>query len=186
MTKTATPKTPASASTKTTVPAPEMADSAPITRVLKSASCPTLSGNSTLTYQLGCLAGLESAIRLYAYTGRGFFNQDWIGLDVIRTLLDEWPVDKPITSYALSSLYRGRSANNRAFLFAALMAEGLIQQTSGTPPSYAIGDTVRFLAEVGALMASEVSLPEASPVTPDRKTTVTKKAPKKAGSVAAK
>ncbi len=150
----------------------------PKIRFLKSACCPTLSGNSLLTYQIACNADGDCAIHLFAYTGRGFFNNDWVALKVILAVLDQWPADKPITSYALSSFYPGKSTNNRAFLFAALKAEGLVRQTSEKPPAYAIGDPKKFMEQVAALIASDVDLP---PEAPDTSTqTAIKKPPKKA------
>ncbi len=154
---------------------------APKIRFLKSACCPTLSGNASLTYQIACNAEGDCAIHLFAYTGRGLFNKDWVALKQILDLLEQWPADKPITSYALSSFYPGKSTNNRAFLFAALMAEGLVRRTSEKPPAYAIGDPEKFMEQVAALIASDVDLPQPRPAAPDTSTqTAIKKPPKKA------
>jgi hypothetical protein len=50
----------------------------PDMKVLKTATCKTLSGKSTLTYQIGCSP--ESIIHLHIAknTGAGFFSDEWV------------------------------------------------------------------------------------------------------------
>lgn len=124
-------------------------------RVLKSATCPTLSGRSTLTYQIGSTSDAVSVIRLKSNTGGGIFNRDWIALPVIRSLLESHPAEKQVTSYLLFPLFKGKSANSPAFLFAVLIAEGLITLSGEKPLIYHKGDTEQFFAEVEALMAED-------------------------------
>ena len=155
------------ASTKPASPKPAVAKVAvlpstsadvPNVRIVKIANCPTLSGKSTLTYHVGSNADSEIALRLHVNTGGGFFNPDWIGLEVITTLLDKWPADRPVTSYALLPLFRGKSSNSPAFLLAVLLTEGLVQQTSEKPRHFGKGDPAKLLAEVTALMATDLDL----------------------------
>ncbi len=124
-------------------------------RVLKSSTCSTLSGRSTLTYQIGSTADAVSVIRLKSNTGGGFFNRDWIELSVIRSLLESHPAEKQVTSFLLFPLFKGKSANSPAFLFAVLIAEGLVTQSGEKPLIYHKGDTEPFFTEVEALMAAE-------------------------------
>ena len=46
----------------------------PDMRVLKTSSCKTLSGKSTLTYQIGCLPDSTVHLRIAKNTGGGFFS----------------------------------------------------------------------------------------------------------------
>lgn len=144
---------------KTVVPKPAPADKAvpdtelPI-RILKSATCPTLSGRSTLTYEIGCTTDSVTVIRLKSNSGGGIFNRNWIELAVIRSLLDEHPEDKQVMSNLLLPLCKGRSVNSSPFLFAVLIAEGLVAASVGKPVIYHKGDTGKFFAEVDALIAA--------------------------------
>ena len=155
MKKTALPKPalPIPTSRNTEAPDPE-----PINRILKVGTCPTLSGKSTLTYQIGCNAAADGLLRLHGNSGGGMFNRDWISLEGIRTLVEKWPTDKPITSYALYSLFRGKSSNSPAFLFAVLKGIGWVRQTSEKPRTYGKGDPAPFLDEVKVLIASDTDL----------------------------
>ena len=75
--------------------------------------------------------------------------------------------DKQVTSHLLSSLFRGKSSNSPAFLFAVLKAEGFVKLTSEKPRLYHKGDAAMFLAEVMTLMASDIDLSKNTPSTPD-------------------
>lgn len=57
-------------------------------RVIKSDTCPSLSGRSTLTYRW---VSPESAIsiRLFANSGGGFFNRDWIKFKTLQQVLEK-------------------------------------------------------------------------------------------------
>ena len=43
-------------------------------RILKIASCPTLSGKSQLTYHVGCASDSAIRLRIYASIGGGTFS----------------------------------------------------------------------------------------------------------------
>lgn len=60
---------------------------------------PTLSGRSTLTYQVGTDMNSVCLIRVQANSGGGIFNEDWIDLGLINSLLEKHPEDKAVTSY---------------------------------------------------------------------------------------
>ena len=134
-------------------------------RVLKIGTCPTLSGKSKLTYQVGCNAKSEVQLCIAGNTGGGFFNNDWVSLEALQQQLDKGPSDKPITSHALYPIFRGRSINTPAFLMAVLKHEGFVS-AKDKQRSYDRLEPKAFMAEVKALMASKVSLAPAAPVTP--------------------
>lgn len=99
--------------------------------VQRTAKCRTLGNGSQLTYDIGTDAEGQAHIRLTAAAGGGFFSSEWISLNAILAALDAWPTDRPLTSYALAPLFRGKSANNPAFLAAVLVAEGVLRKQEG-------------------------------------------------------
>lgn len=130
--------------------------------VLKASSCPSLSGKSTLSYQVGYDVNGANAsttepviqLRVYANTGGGFFNKDWIPLSIIQQLLDKSPSSKPITSNALFPLFKGRSINTPAFLLAVLKHEGFLRPLKDKQRSYERLDPTEFMTEIKALIGS--------------------------------
>ena len=93
-------------------------------RILKIGSCESVSRKSTLTYHVGCTADGEIHLRIYANTAAGFFSQEWLPLTSINQVLTK--AGGHFTSFALQSLFRGKSQNNTAFLLAVLQSEGLV------------------------------------------------------------
>jgi hypothetical protein len=133
-------------------------------RILKIASCPSLSGKSTLTYHIGCAVNGDGTctddiqFRVVDNTNIGFFSQEWLPLSVIQGEFDKIEVGKTITSFLLHALFRGRSVNTPAFLFAVLLSEGLVQRAKDSTRRYDRIDTAAFMAKVQALIASGVDL----------------------------
>lgn len=143
----------------------------PTVRILKVATCPSLSGRSTLTYHLGGDALDDLQFRVTANSGSGQFNADWVALAAIRKLLDQHPADKPLTSTLLKPVFRGRSSNSPAFLFAVLKAEGLVKAAAEKDGGYLLGDLDAFQVDASALIATGVDLSVASesPTEPPKK-----------------
>lgn len=132
----------------------------PAIRVLKAASCPSLSGKSTLSYQVGygvignitSITEPEIQLRIYANTGGGFFNKDWIPLSSIQQLLDKNASNKPITSNALYPLFKNRSINTPAFLLAVLKYEGFLRPLKDKQRGYERLEPTEFMTEIKALI----------------------------------
>lgn len=72
-------------------------------RTLKTGSCLSLSGRSTITYEIGCKGDKAIHLRLTENTGSGMFSKAWIPVAQIDLLLSA--DDKPITSSTIRSLY---------------------------------------------------------------------------------
>ena len=89
-------------------------------KVLKTSTCKTLSGKSTLTYQLGCDPDNETHLRITKNSGGGFFSDEWVAVNEILRLLKERPEGSPIMSHFISPLLRGKSANTSGFIMAML------------------------------------------------------------------
>ena len=97
-------------------------------RILKTGECPSLSGKSTLTYQIGSDSD-KLYIALTGNTGKGIFNKDWFALEEIYSLLASQK--KPITSGSLHGLFEGRSSNSAGFILAVLLKEKLVKVSAG-------------------------------------------------------
>lgn len=126
-------------------------DAASGIRVLKTGTCPSLSGKSKLTYQIGCEGKSDIQFRISANSAAGYFNDDWLSLSDIREVLDKVPSDKPITSFHLLPLFRGKSMNSPGFLFAVLKQEGLVERSKENQRCYERLDPKGFMASVKAL-----------------------------------
>lgn len=130
----------------------------PSIRILKISTCSTLSGRSELTYHLGCNSNAEVLFRVVTNTGNGQFNADWVALPVIEKLLAGHPVDKVLTSRILQSLFRGKSSNSPAFLFAVLKAEGLVIAGEKKDSGYLLGNLEAFNTTTSELIVAGTSL----------------------------
>ncbi len=140
--------------------APEIPGNSPA-RILKIASCPSLSGRSTLTYHVGCTPESELPailFRVFANSGGGFFSNEWVELSEIQQAFAKVPGEIAITAHVLSPLFQGKSANTQAFLFAVLKHEGLVSTLPDSKGRYERSDAGGFMAEVEALIASDVDL----------------------------
>lgn len=104
-------------------------DTLPVTldsliRVLKDGNCPSLTGRSTLGYQLGLKDETELYLRLISNTGSGFFSKEWIACSVIEQLITG---AAELTSTSFKTLFPNKSVNTGGFVMAVIKALGLIQ-----------------------------------------------------------
>lgn len=130
--------------------------STPAIRILKVATCPSLSGASQLSYSVGC--DTESAIyfQVTKNSGGGQHNVEWVSMEKIGRALSE---STNITSFSLHGCFLGKSLNNGGFWLAALKHEGLVLAAEDVSVrSYQLGDPGKFMAEVKALIESGVDL----------------------------
>jgi len=129
----------------------------PSISILKVGTCPSLSGKSKLSYEIGCDA--ESAIhfRVVGNSGGGQHNVEWVTMEKIGKSLSE---STAITSFSLHSIFKGKSLNNGGFLLAVLKHEGLVLAPEDEKVrSYQLGDPGKFMAEVKALMEKPDDVP---------------------------
>lgn len=135
--------------------------------LLKIGTCPSLSGRSELTYHIGC--DVEGAIhfRIVANSGSGRFNADWVAISLVEKLLSEHPASTPMTSAALNAVFRGRSSNSPAFLFAALKAELLVQPGDAKDGGYTRNDFEAFKQAMSALINSDMKPEAVNVATPE-------------------
>jgi hypothetical protein len=126
----------------------------PSIRIVKISSCPSLSGKSTLKYNVGCTPDSAIYFRVFENSGGGFFSHEWISLGAIQKALGKASSDKELTSFLLYPLFSGRSQNSPGFLLAAVKAEGLVRASTKKRRCYERTDDSVFVAEVQAWMAS--------------------------------
>ena len=134
-------------------------------RVLKEATCPSSSGKSTLTYQIGCNEKEELYFRVFKNTGNGYFSQSWQSMKSIMALLEE--SQSPITGATLLPLYNRLSINTSYFLLVCLMNEGLVERWKRI---YKVTPIEPFLDKIKSLIASEDALPKKKSPPKKRKT----------------
>ena len=112
-------------------------------RTLKTAACPSVSGKSRLTYDIGTDAGGAIHLRVQANSGGGFSSRQWIALDAIEKALPEVP--EGVTAFHLAPLFQGYSINSPGFLMAVLKQEKLMAPMAGKLRRYVWQDTAAFL-----------------------------------------
>ena len=93
-------------------------------RILKEATCPSLSERSTLTYQIGCNDNNDILFRIHKNSGSGKYNREWIAAGDMLEMIYE--AKKPFSWKVLYPLVEGKSVNTACFLMAALKSERLI------------------------------------------------------------
>lgn len=120
--------------------------------VLKTASCPSLSGKSQLTYNVGHDTAGQILFQVAGNTGGGYLNDDWIALRDIQAELQLQP--KEITSGKLRGLYPSKSNNSPGFLLAVLKHVGLVQVSQSNPRCYELCSDAPFVAEVATPLGS--------------------------------
>ncbi len=134
-------------------------------RILKIGESSSLSGRSQLTYHIGCNAEGDIHVKVVANSGRGQFNADAIPLATIEKLLTAHPADKPMTSRVMQPVFRSKSSNSPAFLFACLLAEGLVKAGAEKDSVYHMGNLAPFKDEATALIAAGTDLAVAADTT---------------------
>ena len=121
-------------------------------RILKIASCPSLSGKSTLKYQIGYEESAGIQFHITENSASGAFNPDWFALKAIEASLDKAPKGEPVTASNFMSLFRKMSSNTPFFVFAAMLHEGLFKPSKEHKRCYDRVNTADFLAEMQPLI----------------------------------
>jgi len=153
----------------------------PDMKVLKTSTCKTLSGKSTLTYQIGCLPDSSIHLRITKNSGGGFFSDEWIAVEDIQAALKKRIEGQAITSFLLTPVFSGKSANNSSFLLATLKHLKLVQPLKGKQREHELLDSQPFLDTVEKLMSSSPAVKtKKAPVKKTARKTVRKAPSKKA------
>ena len=124
-------------------------------KVIKTASCDTLSGKSKLTYQIGCTPDKQIHLRISKNSGGGFFSDEWVSFDAVLDALNKLPKDTGISSYYLAHLFKGKSVNTPSFHLAALKHLKLIRPLPNNKRHHELVDPQAFLEQMDKLMSSK-------------------------------
>ena len=115
-------------------------------RILKSGSCPSLSGRSTISYHIGHKDD-EVYLRLVENSQAGIFSDEWLPLREVDDL-------QAIKSSSIHTLFLRRSFNNGGFMLAVLINEGLVLVTEDAR-RYSRQDPTAFFSAVRELLETE-------------------------------
>jgi hypothetical protein len=135
-------------------------------RVIREATCPTSSGKSTLTYQVGKDDSGAIFVKVSGNDGGGFWSPEWVPYKSIEQAITEWPVDQGITSMAFRKIFRGKSANTPGFLVAILCAERLLEPMGDKKRVHQACDPATFLASLEELQQATGKKPATKAKTP--------------------
>ena len=119
----------------------------PTLRILKSGTCPSLSGKSKLSYEFAAGPTSDLQVRIARNTGGGYFSDQWVKWERLQGVLDKNGA-KPITCHTLGPLFKGQSVNTPGFLLAVLKHEGLVRPSEEQPRCYERTDPSAFYAEL--------------------------------------
>ena len=125
-------------------------------RILKRATCPSLSGKSKLAYEVGLSDKKELQVRVTSNTGGGCFNQDWVKLPAVEAVFDKVPAGEPVTSDTLRTMFRGMSQNTGGFTFAVLKHVGYVVPSVAKKRCYDRVEPTAFREEIAALIEGRV------------------------------
>ena len=144
-------------------------------RVLQKYTCKTLSGKSTLSYQIGATPDSVIHIRITKNDGGGFFSDEWIAYEDIQAALKKRLKGQAITSFLLIPVFSGKSANNSSFLASILKHLKLIEPLKGKQREHELMDPRPFLDQVDKLMSSSEKTSRKTPTKKTVRKTNTKK-----------
>jgi hypothetical protein len=122
-------------------------------RVVKRATCPSVSGKSNLSYEIGVAEDTKALqLRVVANSGPGCFNDSWLKVEAIQACLDKQPKGETVTSHVLAPLVRGTSGNMAGFVWAVLLHVGLIVRSAKQPRRYLRAEPSAFTREIEGLV----------------------------------
>ena len=100
---------------------------------LRTDQCPSLSGRSTLTYELGNDPEGRVHLRVTHNTGKGHHNPSWVVYDAVEPLL---MAATTLSASALAKLFAGTSVNTAGFVMAVLKHLGVLQAVTDKRHAY--------------------------------------------------
>ena len=123
----------------------------PTIHVLRTDTCSTSSGKSTLGYEIGTDESDGIYLRVATNDGGGFFSNEWVKFEAICDAIADWPEGQGITSMTFRKIFRGKSANTPGFLVAVLNAVGILEPEGEKKRVHQTRNPEHFLAQVEAL-----------------------------------
>lgn len=120
-------------------------------RILKNATCRSLSDKSKLAYHIGCKDKSDIWFRVVNNSSSGSFSDAWVSFREIQELFRKAPRRDALTAWVLSPLFQGKSQNSPFFLFATLKNEGLVTLSKNVRRCYEPVDPKEFVAKVQSI-----------------------------------
>ena len=122
-----------------------------------TAECPSLSGQSTLTYAIGRHPEDHSLhLRIVSNTGGGMFCAEWASGEEIDRLVQSNDI---LISRSMRELHKGRSINTAGFLLSVLRYLGLVRVNAENSRHHEVVPGATFekvaLENMGLVVSSE-------------------------------
>ncbi len=120
--------------------------------VIKTAHCPSLSGKSSLTYQVGFQPTEKGDpplfFRIQSNTGNGYFSDHWVAATDLHDAIEQAPGNGLLCATSLIGLFQGKSINTSGFLLAVLKHEQLIDISPRNKRYYERCNSDHFIEEI--------------------------------------
>ena len=136
-------------------------------QIIKKGKCPSLTGKSTLTYEIGRDESGAIHLRITSNTGGGFYSGEWLAFEDIEAALQKDP--EAITSIALFKLFKGKSVNSPAFHLAVLRHEGIIRAVKGRQRKHELADVEGFRERIAQMVTPGTKVKATTKKAPARK-----------------
>ncbi len=142
----------------------QKSDAADGIKVVKSGTCPSLSGKSKLTYHVGLSEAHEVLLRVVQNSNSGCFNPEWVDVRALHAVFEKVPKGESVTADNLVTLFRGKSMNTPFFLFAVMKFEGLVVASKADKRRYERVDPKGFIAGIQGVAGAAKPKGEAATV----------------------
>ena len=123
-------------------------------KVVRTGTCPSLSGKSKLTYHVGLSEARDVLLRVVQNSNSGCFSPEWVDVRALYAAFDKVPKGESVTADNLVALFRGKSMNTPFFLFAVMKCEGLVEASKADKRRYERVDPKGFIAGVQGIVGS--------------------------------
>lgn len=140
--------------------------------VVRTSSCPSVSGKSTITYQFGVVGEGHLKFRITGNSGGGMFGKDWVPMVETIAILKAPENQEEIRAHAFRQLFLGRSINTQSFLLAALRHEGVVVVHPTKPRAYQVFEVKNFedrMATLGSASPEVIAEVISAPAKPNKK-----------------
>lgn len=138
-----------------TKPHEEAATEQPLIAAIYSGDCPSVSGRSNLSFEIGRHAQDESLhLRIAANDGGGMFCEDWASGMQIDAIVKG---STELTAKSFHALHPGRSINTGGFVLACLRHLGLIRPNEENTRLHELVPTMTFEKVALAVMGQDTA-----------------------------
>lgn len=127
-------------------------------RIIQAGTCDSLSGRTSIDFQVGCNADEQPVIRIVRTSGNGFYSKEWVRFEAITSLLVN-----PVTANSLRPIFQGKSVNTPGFLLAVAKHLGLVQPIPEAIRGYQVTESTAFFEHLKMLMKEGVEISDTPP-----------------------